>query len=125
MDTIRAFMMGEMNRGKEQMVFDWEKAARLIKEHKPEEAGAGLRDDWEWTGGTIYRNGKPIKSDYTYLASTWAIPELDMDGEVYECWRMESDAPGWNCDTKWPRIALDILEQDEAVDDDEEDEETD
>lgn len=111
MDTSLAFALGAANRGKEQRVFDLEKAARLIKEHRPEEAGAGLRDDWERTGGTIYRNGKPIKSDYTYLASTWAIPELDMDGEVYECWRMKSETPGWNCDTKWPKSALDILSE--------------
>ena len=32
MDPLHAFAMGEMNRGKVPMVFDWEKAARLIKE---------------------------------------------------------------------------------------------
>jgi hypothetical protein len=32
MNTISAFAMGTANRDKESMVFDWEKAARLIKE---------------------------------------------------------------------------------------------
>ena len=36
------------------MVFDWDKAARLIKEKKPEKAYAGLRD---------IRSGKERKQD--------------------------------------------------------------
>lgn len=46
MDTMQAFMMGEMNRGNERMIFDWDKAARIIAERKPKEAMAGLRGDW-------------------------------------------------------------------------------
>ncbi len=107
MDSFQAMMNGAANRGKEKMVFDWEKAARLIKERNPKWAGAGLRDDWEWTGGTIYQDGKPVY-EYTYLASTWAVPELDMDGEIIPCFRMKSETE-WNYDTKWPQTALDIL----------------
>lgn len=109
MNTWAAFAMGEANRGKERMVFDWDKAAKLIRERKPEWASAGLRSDWEYTGGTIYEDGKPVKSKYTYLASTWAVPELDMDGDIVECYRMESEVPGWNEDTSWPASALAIL----------------
>jgi hypothetical protein len=47
MDTMRAFAMGEANRGKELKVFDWEKAARLIRERSPESVWAGLSGDWE------------------------------------------------------------------------------
>lgn len=36
MNTWVAFAMGEANREKELMVFDWDKAARLIRERKPE-----------------------------------------------------------------------------------------
>lgn len=115
MDTLTAFMMGEANRGRELMVFDWDKAARIIKERKPETAAAGLRSDWEWTGGTIYENGKPIKDEYTYLSSTWAVPELDVDGDVIECYRMESDTPGWTSGTKWPKSALEILKGEKAT----------
>lgn len=109
MNTWTAFAMGEANRRKELMIFDWDKAARLIRERKPECAGAGLRGDWEYTGGTIYESGKPVMNDYTYLSSTWAVPELDMDGEIVNCYRMEHEVPGWNSNTKWPQSALDIL----------------
>lgn len=109
MDTIRAFMMGEANRGRELMVFDWEKAARLIAERKPSTASAGLSGDWEWTGGDIWRDGGPVIDDYTYLASTWATPEIDIDGEVIDCFRMQSATPGWGSDTKWPQSALEIV----------------
>ncbi len=110
MNSILAMMMGELNRGKELMVFDWDKAAKIIKERKPLLASAGLRDDWEWTGGDIYCEGKPIMDSYTYLASTWAVPELMLDGEeVIPCYRMQSETPNWNAETKWCQSALDIL----------------
>lgn len=109
MDNWTAFAMGMANRGKEMMVFDWDKAAELIKERKPECASAGLRDDWEYTGGTIYENGEPVMDSYTYLSSTWAVPELNMDGDIIECFRMEHEVPEWNSDTKWPQSALDIM----------------
>ena len=109
MDNWTAFMMGMTNQGKEMMVFDWDKAATLIKERKPERASAGLKDDREWTGGTIYKDGEPVMDDYTYLSSTWAVPELNMDGDIIECFRMEHEVPKWSAQTKWPQSALDIL----------------
>ena len=108
MKTDLAFAMGEASRNNERKIFDWDKAARLIAERKPEEAGAGLRDDWEWTGGTIYAKGKPVMRSYTYLASTWATPELDLDGEIIDCYVMESKT-AWDASTKWPASALKIL----------------
>lgn len=77
------------------MVFDWNKAARLIAERKPNTASAGLQSDWEYTGGPIYANGQPIPQDetYVYLASTWATPELDMDDDVVDCYIMEDEVP--------------------------------
>ncbi len=74
MDTISAFAMGMANRSKESMVFDWDKAAKLIKERQPNSAEAGLSGDWGCTGGEIYRDGEPILNSYTFLASTWATP---------------------------------------------------
>lgn len=112
MDTLTAYAIGQANRGKPHMVFDWEKAARLIVERNAQSAAAGLAGDWENTGGTILRDGKPVPKDdtYTYLGSTWAVPELQIDGDILDCWRMEKDTPGWDCDTYWPKEALDILE---------------
>lgn len=111
MDTISAFANGMANRGKEMKVFDWNKAATLIKERNATSASAGLAGDWGWTGGDILRDGKPVPADdtYTYLASTWATPQLDIDGEVIDCYVMESATDGWDAGTYWPSSALAIL----------------
>lgn len=109
MDSMSAFAMGEANRGKEMMVFDWDKAARLIKERSATEAYAGLRCDWEYTGGNIFEDGAPNMDDYTYLASTWAVPEIELDGVTIECFCMGSECDGWDAGTKWPESALSIL----------------
>ena len=110
MNTLLAFAIGEANRGREEMVFDWDKAAEIIRATGANYAAAGLRDDWEYTGGTIFEDGKPCMDDYTFLASTWAKPELSVNGENIECYRMESETPGWDSDTKWPDSALAILQ---------------
>jgi hypothetical protein len=111
MDTMSAFARGQASHGNELKVFDWEKAARLIVERKPKVASAGLQDDWEWTGGTIFEDGKPVPKEetHTYLASTWATPELELDGEIMDCFRMHSTTPGWDASTYWPPEALEIL----------------
>ena len=110
MDTLKAFAMGQANKGKELKVFDWEKAARLIKEKNPSLVRAGLQFDWEWTGGDIY-NGKPIplEETYVYLASTQATPEIEIDGEIQDCYKMQNETPGWDAKTYWPNDALKIL----------------
>ncbi len=111
MDTLSAFAKGEANRGKPLMVFDWNKAAKLIKEKKPTIVSAGVRDDWEWTGGEIYKDGKIVKDGGTYLSSTWAVPEIDIDGEVKECYIMESENKQWGAFTVWPDSAEKILNE--------------
>ena len=111
MDTMSAFVMGQANQGKEMMVFDWVKAAHLIKKRKPTIASAGLRNDWEYTGGEIWKDGKPVpkKETYIYLASTWAVPELDLDGEVVECYVMQGKRKKWHAKTYWPKETKKIL----------------
>lgn len=109
MDTLSAFARGQANRGKPLMVFDWDKAARLIKEKSPTVVSAGLRDDWEWTGGLIYKNHEIVEDGGTYLASTWAVPEIMIDGEVESCYIMESENKDWNAYTVWPDSAKNIL----------------
>ena len=119
MNTLEALAHGEANRHRELMVFDWEKAARRIVETGAMDAGAGLSGDWEWTGGPILRDGKPVPREdtYTYLASTWATPELTLDGgNETPCFRMRSETPGWDSGTYWPPEALAILRADPAVD---------
>ena len=111
MDTLSAFAKGESNRGKPLMVFDWDRAAKLIKESGAKTASAGLDGDWEWTGGCILSDGKPDMESYTYLASTWATPQICLgdEGVEQECWKWQSDTPEWNQQTKWPESALAIL----------------
>jgi hypothetical protein len=111
MDTLSAFARGQAAKGNPQRVFDWDRAAELIKERQPKRAGAGLAGDWDYTGGSIYEDGKPVDADdtYTYLSSNWATPELDLDGDVIDCWIYEKDSDGWGPSTYWPQSALDIL----------------
>jgi hypothetical protein len=107
MNTMSAFIRGEANRGKELKVFDWVQAARIIKERGAKNASAGLAGDWEWTGGDIFENGAPVPEEdtYAYLASTWATPELNVDGDVMDCYKMQSETPGWDSNTYWPEEA--------------------
>ena len=112
MDTLKAFAMGQANSNKQLMVFDWDAAAKLIKDRNPDTVSAGLSGDWEWTGGQIYNstNGPVKKEDtYTYLASTWAIPEIEIDGETIDCFKMQDETDGWSAETYWPDSALSIL----------------
>lgn len=111
MDSIKAYELGKKNKGKEQMVFDWIKAANIIKDLKPSEVGAGLANDWDWTGGMIFKDGDivPPEDTYTYLSSTWATPEIDVDGEIIDCFKMQSEVPDWDEKTYWPPEAVAIL----------------
>lgn len=93
-------------------VFDWDEAAQLIRATDATSAKAGLQGDWKYTGGDILKDGKPVPNGetYTYLASTWAIPELDLgDGVRIPCWCWQSATPGWDANTYWPESALAIL----------------
>lgn len=114
MNTYDAYMRAQAARreGARHRVFDWDKAAQLIRDRKPKVAKAGLGSDWEYTGGEIYRDGTPVDCahTYVYLASNWAIPELDMDGEIIGCWRYQDESPGWVADTYWPESSRKILE---------------
>ena len=98
--------------GSPSKVFDWDKAARIIKERNPQRAAAGLREDWFWTGGTIWRDGKICTDEPPYLLSYWATPIIILkfkDGEEeIECW-MQADKSAWDEDTNWPESARKIL----------------
>lgn len=103
------------NQDKSLMVFDWDKAARRIKEKNTKCASAGLSEDWCHTGGCIWDDGiVPEEDTYVYLASTWATPELDLGEECNEaCFIMEKDVPNdWGKDFPkiyWPKSARKII----------------
>lgn len=112
MDIMSAFLKGQASRFNRVKVFDWDKAAQRIKETKCKSASAGLSGDWEYTGGSIFENGKPVNEEdtYVYLSSTWATPELDLDGYIEDCWIYQDESPGWGSKTYWPESALKILQ---------------
>ena len=108
-------LRGMMNRGREMKVFDWVKAAQIIKDRKPKEVIAGLSEDWGWTAGPIFSDGKPVTDGGAYLASTWATPVLVLDDdEEIPCWKYQHEVPDWDADTKWPASARSILSNEEA-----------
>lgn len=111
MNTMAVFMMGQINKGNEQKVFDWEKAAELIKIKNPQKVYAGLDEDWSCTAGVIFEDGKMKDDGYAYLSSTWATPVIGMDGERVICYKMKSKTPGWDCSTIWPEVAKRILQE--------------
>lgn len=103
--------------GKTQKAFDWDKAAQIIKDKYKEHADlrceAGLQGDWEYTGGCIFKKGKPYNDSFTYLSSNWAIPTLilEWDGEEQEeidCFIEASDSR-FDSSSKWDKISLEIL----------------
>lgn len=96
--------------GKSAQTFDWCKAARILKERRPEDAVAGLLEDWSATAGTIWEGGAPVTKSYAYLSSLWAVPALKIDDEYIECYTDESES-GWGSSTLWPSEALAILDK--------------
>ena len=95
-------------------VFDWDRAAKIIRDKKPLAASAGLIEDWFWTGGTIYEDGKPNEDRRNvYLMSYWATPTLilkyadDREKQI-PCWRLAEEV-GWDQETWWPDSARKIL----------------
>jgi hypothetical protein len=111
MDTAQACAMGAANRGRELKVFDWHKAAQIIKENNIKNASAGLQDDWEFTGGDILIDGEIPSEQHTYLASTWATPELQYEDEVIPCYIIANAQWDWGAETFWPESAQKILKE--------------
>lgn len=113
MDAMAAFARGEeaRKRGARTKVFDWDKAARLIKEGGHSRASAGLAEDWFATSGLILAGGEPLDAEetYVYLASVWATPTLEVGGESVACWVWADDKPDWSAYTLWPESAVAIL----------------
>lgn len=116
MNSFKAFAMGIATRDMEPRVFDWDKAARIIRSVSPKYATVGLLEDFEWTNGIIFDDGKPVRSKDCFLRSTWATPILvDDEGNQYECWKMQSEVPRWHEKTLWPKSALRILKGEDDV----------
>lgn len=97
-------------------VFDWHKAAELIRAYDLLNVEAGLAEDWGYTSGDILSEGErvPKEKTYVFLASDWATPVLhDVDADiVYECYIHDTDEEnpqGWNAYTYWPESAVALM----------------
>jgi len=115
----QGMMMGMgMDHGKAEnhKVFDWIKAAKLIREHcmvgelfnAKIEVSAGLAEDWGCTSGPIFSEGSIVNEDdtYAYLSSSWATPIIDIGGEEHECWSYRKDVKS---EDYWHAAAVNIL----------------
>jgi len=110
------FAKASANRGNKQRVFDFDKAAVIIREKLKECPGlvaeAGLEGDWSYTGGVIFMNGKHFSDEYTFLSSTWAVPTMILitDGEEVSmpCWHYESECR-FTSGSKWDETSIAIL----------------
>ena len=97
--------------------FDWDKCAEIIREKLKEfpnlVAETGLQRDWDYTGGVIFKDSKPVSKTYTYLSSNWAIPTLIIsnDGEELEeieCFTEDVNTR-FDSGSKWDAESLAIL----------------
>lgn len=117
---------------KTEKVFDWDKAAKLIKKYGVDEAWLCLAEDTDTTTGKIFENYRPIKEHVNgFWISYWATPVLylpitynevkkedwplvieDDRGEwCFECYTTSDKHSDWADDTLvWPESALKILD---------------
>ena len=112
---------GEREEGQKRTrkVFDWDKAAKIIREKNAESAMAGVRNDfdWEWTGGIILEKGEPVFSCGDCLETTFGVPEIVlMDDEGFytmtdaiECYKEKCGETDRDNKRAWPESALKIL----------------
>ena len=114
MDTIKAIQLAELSSGIENKVFDWVKAANIIKENPNKNWNAGLSCDLEWTGGRIWDADKKNidNNSYTFLSSNWAIPVIyDDSGLEIECY-VKATETEYGEETRYPKEFMDILFKD-------------
>lgn len=111
-NSLRNRSLYQPNFYNDKMVFDWDKAAYLIRKYNVKYALAGLSGDWGNTGDYIFKDGKPLSKEdtYVYLSSKWAAPELRIALGHFDCFKSKSKTPGWDSDTFWPDSSLAILD---------------
>lgn len=99
-------------------VFDWDKAARIIKDNDYKNVKAGLDEDWYATSDAILINGVPYMESNSFLMSNWATPIMiilddDNDGDTaIPCWCYKTECE-WDAYTQWPDSALQIFRAEE------------
>lgn len=103
------------NSDKPVRIFNWDEAARRIKQANARSVIAGILEDPDNTAGLIFDREIPVMErvsgtmTFTVLGSVWGKPAMMIDNESpKECWILQSETE-WTPQTKWPQSALDIL----------------
>ncbi len=97
---------------KEFKSLDFEKAYQIIENEKDniDYVTGGLAEDWEYTEGTIFMDGKYVKKDENdfespYFSSYWATPAIEInykngESKMIECYE-ESNECCWEIPKWW------------------------
>lgn len=93
---------------------DWEKAKKLVEEHPNSVIQAGLLEDWSNTSGLIAADGKYCADSYVFVASKWATPIVDIDGEEIECWEYAKKTNDCSKRPKWWGKGKEIISEYDA-----------
>lgn len=103
-DEIRAL------RGLDSYMFDYVKAAHLIKEYAHDKTvKAGLNGDFNNTSRIVYGGGKICQSSFVYTVSLWGVPTLAFDNWMVECYNIRSGPEGKDWEGFWPPETMEIL----------------
>ena len=94
------------------MVFDWERAADLLRKRRPRAAYVSMVGKRERsTPVLIYKDGE-IVHDSLYgwgYYDAFDTPTLLIDGDEIECFRLENTITTWALGDYWPESARRIL----------------
>lgn len=66
-------------------IFNWVKAAELIKINKAETVYAGMKEDWSCTADTIVLNGE-MYNGTPFTTSDWATPSILIEDVFIPCY---------------------------------------
>jgi hypothetical protein len=92
-------------------VFDWDRAAEIIREHRPKSVVVGRKGDTTGFIEPIYADGEVAPRGAvapTLVSFLPLVLRLDW-GEEVECWAYDFEHPEWTAETWWPSSALHIL----------------
>lgn len=110
-DPFDIFVNGFRHEKNERRVFDWNKAARVLRDRDETTCKACIIEDYNETVGFILVDGRPaIDHPLPYLSSCWGTPCLVFEnGDSMPCWIPQSESPDWTGYTYWPESARNIL----------------
>lgn len=111
MDPFDIFVNGLRHEKNERRVFDWNKAAQILRDRKTLTCKACIIEDYDETVGSILIDGEPaLDFKFPYLSSCYGTPCIVFeDCDFVPCWIPQSESPDWTGYTYWPESARCIL----------------